>query len=151
MAFVSTLDRLWYAVHGMLETAIGIERRWNEGPWDESEISQIRETVGVYQLLDGLGRVVFISHSKNLRSRLLQHLREGDIAGVERFRWAEHHSVEEAYEVEEELTEEFGWRLGLLRGHCLVRVGGLTQMSIPDCGRDPGPEPVVSVVGIPSS
>jgi len=92
----------------MLETAIGIERRWNEGPWDESEISRIRETGGVYQLLDGLGMVVFIGHAKNLRSRLLQHLREGDIAGVERFRCAECRSVEEAQEAEEELIEELG-------------------------------------------
>jgi len=38
----------------------------------------------------------------------LQHLREGDIAGVERFRYTEYRSVEEAYEVEEELIEELG-------------------------------------------
>ena len=60
---MSVLDLLWYAVYTVLETAIGIERRWNEGPWDESEISRIRETVGVYQLLDGLGRVVLIGHA----------------------------------------------------------------------------------------
>lgn len=63
LAFASALDRLWYAVYTVLETAIGIERTWNEGPWDESEISRIRETVGVYQLLDGLGRVVLIGHA----------------------------------------------------------------------------------------
>jgi len=29
----------------MLETARGIERGWNEGPWDEKEINLIPETV----------------------------------------------------------------------------------------------------------
>lgn len=62
----------------------------------------------MYELLDGRGKVIYTGHAKNLRSRLLQHLREGDIAGVERFRCAEHRSVEEAYEVEEELIEELG-------------------------------------------
>jgi len=32
----------------MLETARGIERRWNERTWEEREINLIPETVGVY-------------------------------------------------------------------------------------------------------
>lgn len=124
MAFASALDRLWYAVYTVLETARGIERRWNEGPWDESEISRIPETVGVYELLDGRGKVIYTGHAQNLRSCLLEHLREGDIPGVERFRYAEHRSVEETYEVEEELIEELGWRLGLSSRRCLARSGG---------------------------
>jgi len=92
----------------MIETALGIERRWNERPWGENEIILIPETVGVYELLDGRGQVIYIGHAKNLRSRLLEHLREGDVPGVERFRYAEHRSVEEAQETEEELIEELG-------------------------------------------
>jgi len=134
----------------MLEAEGSVERRWNERAWEEREIHLIPETVGVYQLLDGLGRVLYVGWAKDLRGRLLKHLREGDVQGVERFRWVEYRSVEEAQEAEEELIEELGWPLRLLRGHCLVRAGGLTQMSTSDCGADSKPEPVVSVVGIPS-
>jgi len=85
-----------------------MERRWNQRTWEEREINLIPETVGVNQLLDRLGRVLYVGCAKDLRSRLLKHLREGDVQGVERFRYAEHRSVEEAQEAEEELIEELG-------------------------------------------
>ena len=62
----------------------------------------------MYELLDGRGKVIYTGYAKNLRGRLLQHLREGDVPGVERFRYTEHRSVEEAHEAEEELIEELG-------------------------------------------
>ncbi len=80
----------------MFETETGFEAKWGEGSWREEEISPIPGHVGVYQLVDGLGRVLYVGFAKDVRSVLLKRLRKGDMTGVERSRWAEYRSVEEA-------------------------------------------------------
>ena len=100
------LEAAWYAISMMLETETGFDAKWSRGSWREEEIKLVPERVGVYQLVDALGRVLYVGFAKDLRAALLKHLAKGDIPGVEGFRWAEYRSVEEAEEAQEQLIEE---------------------------------------------
>jgi excinuclease UvrABC nuclease subunit len=90
----------------MREAESGFEATWHRGSWEESEIAVIPEGMGVYQLVDAAGRVLYVGFAKDLRAALLKHLGKGDIPGVAGFRWAEYWRGEEAQEMEEQLIEE---------------------------------------------
>jgi excinuclease UvrABC nuclease subunit len=92
----------------IFESERGFEASWHRGCWEQSQIALTPEEMGLYQLLDAAGRVLYVGFAKDLRSVLLKHLRKGDIAGVEGFRWAEYRSVEEAQQTQNQLIDELG-------------------------------------------
>ena len=83
-----------------------VVRRWNRKPYSLLNVKNMPSVVGVYLLLTATGYVNYVGMSSNLRSRLLQHLRDGDIP-AQQFVVYQIKSVEAAARLECELIERF--------------------------------------------
>jgi hypothetical protein len=49
----------------MTEYETGVEASWHEGSWEESQIALVPEGIGVYQLLDAAGLVLYVGFANS--------------------------------------------------------------------------------------
>ena len=90
-----------------------IIRRWNTMAFVRENIRRISTAPGVYVLLARNNYPIYVGSAENLRTRLLQHQRSGDIP-ASKFRAIQTLTMQDAIDVELDLIQELEPRYNML-------------------------------------